>query len=83
MSLLTSLGARAAGQVTVHAPQDTASVQLNQVENLAQLVTQPALMAQTDWRRAVIAEQGATAQARQQYQQATGRAAYLAGRQQW
>ncbi|MDK2632940.1 hypothetical protein G5574_14695 [Pantoea stewartii] len=70
VSLLTSLGARAAGQVTVHAPQDTASVQLNQVENLAQLVTQPALMAQTDWRRAVIAEQGATAQARQQYQQA-------------
>jgi len=69
VSLLTSLGAQAAGQVTVHAPHDTNSVRVNQVENLAQLVTQPALMAQTDWRRAVIAEYGATAIAQQQYQQ--------------
>ncbi|AMB74219.1 capsule biosynthesis GfcC family protein [Pantoea ananatis] len=69
MSLLTTLAAQAAGQVTVHAPHDTQSVQVNQVENLAQLVTQPALMTKTDWRRAVIAERGATAVAQQQYQQ--------------
>lgn len=69
ISLFISLDACAAGQVTVHAPRDTASVQVNQVENLAQLVTQPALMPQTDWRRAVIAEHGATALAQQQYQQ--------------
>jgi hypothetical protein len=69
LSLLTSAETRADAVVTLHASQNTQSVQLDHVGNLAQLVTQPTLLAQTDWRRAVIAEHGASALAQQHYQQ--------------
>jgi len=57
----------AEGQITVHAPHNQNSVQIDAVQNLAQLMTQPALLPFSQG--AVIAERGATAVAQQQYQQ--------------
>lgn len=73
LSLLAGLilagnsAAWAAGQVTVHAAQGSAT--LDNVQNLAQLVTQPALIDGVWWRGAVIAERGASAVAQRQQQQ--------------
>lgn len=66
LMLAGSSAAWAAGQVTVHVAQGSAT--LDEVENLAQLVTQPALIDNVWWRGAVIAERGASAVARQQQQ---------------
>ncbi|WP_312760417.1 capsule biosynthesis GfcC family protein [Pantoea brenneri] len=72
LSLLSTPGAQAAAQVTVHAPHNGAQAELSQVPDLAQLVSQPALQQSIDWRSSVIAERGASAVAQQQYQQTLG-----------
>jgi len=72
LSLFSTAGAQAAAQVTVHAPHNAGQAELSQVADLSQLVTLPALQANTDWHRTVIAERGASAVAQQQYQQTLG-----------
>lgn len=67
LMLAGSSAAWAAGQVTVHAPQGSAT--LENVADLAQLVTQPALIDHVWWRGAAIAERGASATAQRRYQQ--------------
>lgn len=71
-SLLTGLSlfsaaALADGQVTVHAPHSQNSLHIVAVQDLAQLMTQPAVMPYSTG--AVIAEHAATAVAHQLYQQ--------------
>ena len=67
LMLAGSNAAWAAGQVTVHAAQGSAT--LDNVQDLAQLTTQPALIDNVWWRGAVMAERGASAVAQQQRQQ--------------
>lgn len=64
LMLAGSSAAWAAGQVTVHTAQGSAT--LGEVQDLAQVVTQPALINDVWWRGAVIAERGASATALQQ-----------------
>ncbi|MEZ3499961.1 capsule biosynthesis GfcC family protein [Pantoea sp. KPR_PJ] len=64
--LAGSSAAWAAGQVTVHTARG--SVTIDEVQDLAQLVTQPALIDTVWWRGAAIAERGASAVAAQQQQ---------------
>lgn len=66
LSLFSAL-ASAEGQVTVHLPRNQNSIVIDRVKNLAQLMTQPALMPYSHG--AVIAERSATAVAQQHYQQ--------------
>jgi len=72
LSLFSAAEAQAAAQVTVHAPHNGGQAELSQVANLSQLVTLPPLQVNTNWRSTFIAERGATAVARQQYQQTLG-----------
>lgn len=67
LMLVGSSAAWAAGQVTVHAAQGSAT--LDNVPDLAQLTTQPALIATAWWPGAVIAAHGASAAMQQQQQQ--------------
>lgn len=67
LMLAGSSAAWAAGQVTVHTAQGSAT--LDNVQNLAQLVTQPALIDKAWWDGAVIAERNASAIAQRQQQQ--------------
>ena len=67
LMLAGSSAAWAAGQVTVHSAQGSAT--LENVRDLAQLTTQPALMDAVWWRGAVIAERNASAAAQRQQQQ--------------
>jgi len=67
LMLAGSSAAWAAGQVTVHSAQGSAT--LENVQDLAQLTTQPALMDAVWWRGAVIAERNASAAAQRQQQQ--------------
>lgn len=72
LSLFSAAGAQAAAQVTVHTPHNGGQAELSQITDLSQLVTLPPLQVNTDWRGTFIAERGATAVARQQYQQTLG-----------
>jgi hypothetical protein len=66
LMLAGSSAAWAAGQVTVHAAQGSAT--LDNVQNLAQLTTQPALLDTVWWPGAVIAARNASPAAQQQQQ---------------
>lgn len=72
LSLLSAAEAQATAQVIVHTPHNGGQAELSQIADLSQLVTLPPLQANTDWRRTVIAERGASAVAQQQYQQTLG-----------
>ncbi|WP_370422493.1 capsule biosynthesis GfcC family protein [Pantoea vagans] len=72
LSLLSAAEAQATAQVIVHAPHNGGQAELSQIADLSQLATLPPLQANTDWRRTVIAERGASAVAQQQYQQTLG-----------
>ncbi|WP_034911425.1 capsule biosynthesis GfcC family protein [Erwinia sp. 9145] len=69
--LCASLSAHAQSQVTVYLPGQT--VVVSNAQNLAQLVTNPALAGKTWWPGTVIAERQATAVAVQQQQQLLAR----------
>lgn len=73
MAACASLTARADSQVTVHYPQQKDTAVVSHAQNLAQLVTSPALANKTWWPGTVIAERGATAVAQSQQQQLLAR----------
>ncbi len=65
--LLAAGPALADAQITVHRAQGQPTIQLGPMQNLSQLVTDPAL--QSEWPATAIAERGATAVAQRQQQQ--------------
>ncbi|MFU9136905.1 capsule biosynthesis GfcC D2 domain-containing protein [Erwinia tasmaniensis] len=73
ISLGVSLSAYAESQVTVYSPGQTQTSTVDHAQNLAQLVSSPALMGKTWWPGTVIAEKLATAAAIQQQQQLLAR----------
>lgn len=73
MALFTSWQASAESQVTVYYPGQSKTAVVSHAQNLAQLVTSPALMGKTWWSGTVISEEMATAVAVQQQQQLLAR----------
>jgi hypothetical protein len=73
ISACVSLNVSAESQVTVYSPGQTQTSIVSHAQNLAQLVSSPALMDKTWWPGTVIAEKLATAAAIQQQQQVLAR----------
>lgn len=73
VAFCVSINVRAESQVTVFSPGQNESIIVNEAENLAQLVTSPALAGKTWWPGTVIAEKNATTAAQRQQQQLLAR----------